>query len=402
MAAAQVVLRNSARGTLVAVINATGVVLHTNLGRAPLGAEARAAVERAGSGYSSLEFDLETGDRGSRHVHAAARLRRLTGAEDALVANNAAAALTLSLAALAGRDAGRPASVVVSRGELVEIGGSFRVHDIMARSGAVLREVGSTNRTHASDYENAIGANSGALLKVHRSNFALEGFVAEVPARALAAIARARSIPLLHDLGSGLMMSLASIGLRGEPTASEALNDGADIVIMSGDKLLGGPQAGIILGRKELLSRMRSNPLARSYRVDKFTLAALEATLALYRDPARALELIPTLSMLAESRASIAARANDVLHRLECDAHVSDSIATVGAGAFPSAKLESAAIVFHGSAERWSVALRAAKAAVVGRIANDTFMLDFRAINPSEHDFVVESVNHAAGSVRNA
>ena len=287
-------LADLSRPSLRRVVNATGIVLHTNLGRAPLADAALDAISAIASGYSNLELDLERGARGSRYVHCASLLRELTGAEDALVVNNCAAALVLALNTVAdGREA------LLSRGELVEIGGSFRVHEIMAKSGARLREVGATNRTHLADYERSIGPATGVLLKVHRSNFALHGFIAEATVQELAPLAASHGLPILHDLGSGLLVSLDSIGLRGEPTARAALEAGATIVVMSGDKLLGGPQAGLIVGDARWLDAMRRNPLARSYRVDKLTLAALEATLALYRDPPRALREIPTLALLA-------------------------------------------------------------------------------------------------------
>src|SRR5436190_14567980 len=311
----------SMRPSLRRVLNGTGVVLHTNLGRAPLARAAIDAVSRVASGFSNVEFDIERGERGSRYVHCAALLRELTGAEDALVVNNCAAALVLALNTVAdGRDA------LLSRGELVEIGGSFRVHEIMAKSGARLREVGATNRTHLADYERAIGPDTGVLLKVHRSNFAVHGFTAEATVRDLAPLAAAHGLPILHDLGSGLLVSLDAIGLRGEPTAREALDAGATIVVMSGDKLLGGPQAGLIVGDARALDAMRRNPLARSYRVDKLTIAALEATLALYRDPARALAEIPTLALLGTPAEELRARAGALRRSLMDDGVASDVV----------------------------------------------------------------------------
>ncbi|HMU60736.1 MAG TPA: L-seryl-tRNA(Sec) selenium transferase, partial [Gemmatimonadales bacterium] len=266
--------------SLRSVLNATGVVLHTNLGRAPLARAAVEAVAAVASGYSALEFDLEAGVRGHRTDHGRRLLAELTGAEDALVVNNAAAALVVALNTVA---AGR--EVVISRGELVEIGGSFRIPDILERSGARLREVGTTNRTHLDDYRRALGPDSGAILKVHRSNFAQTGFVHEPAAADLARLAREHGLPMLHDIGSGLVADLSRFGLTTEPRVPDAVADGADLVIFSGDKLLGGPQAGCLVGRAELLSRCRANPLARAARADKMTFAALEATLELYRDP---------------------------------------------------------------------------------------------------------------------
>ena len=381
------------RASLRPVINATGIVLHTNLGRAPLPAVALEAIARVAAGYSNLEYDLDAGARGSRYDHCASLLRELTGAEDALVVNNCAAALVLVLNTLA---ANREA--LLSRGELVEIGGSFRVHDIMSRSGTRLREVGATNRTHLADYRAAIGDDTGAILKVHRSNFAIEGFVAEVSVRELAPLARAHDLPIVHDLGSGLLMSLADIGLDGEPTAREALDAGATIVVMSGDKLLGGPQAGLIVGSASHIAAMRRNPLARSYRVDKLTLAALEATLALYRDPAVARREIPTLALLAASLPSVrarAVRAAALLGQSGIACEVIDSVGSVGAGAFPTTQLPGIAIALDGSADQLSAALRAGSPAVVGRVHDGRLLLDFRAIPDDMVEPLVRAVLEA-------
>jgi L-seryl-tRNA(Ser) seleniumtransferase len=369
------------RSSLRPVINATGVVLHTNLGRAPLARAALDAIDAVASGYSNLEYDLGHGTRGSRYVHCAALLRELTGAEDALVVNNCAAALVLALNTVsADRDA------LLSRGELVEIGGSFRVHEIMAKSGARLREVGATNRTHLADYADAVTGETGALLKVHRSNFTVTGYTTEVEVRELAPLARAHGLPILHDLGSGLLIPLDDIGLSGEPTAREALAAGATLVVMSGDKLLGGPQAGLILGNAMHISAMRENPLARSYRVDKMTIAALEATLALYREPDVARREIPTLAMLGEPLAELRARGTECVLALRaagiaCELVESES--SVGAGAFPTATLPSMAVSLAGDAERWTWALRAGEPAVVGRVHEGHFLLDLRTV-PAE------------------
>jgi L-seryl-tRNA(Ser) seleniumtransferase len=370
------------RPSLRPVINATGVVLHTNLGRAPLAAVAREAMVSIADGYSNLEYDLERGERGSRHTHAVSLLRELTGAEDALVVNNCAAALVLALNAFAeGREA------IVSRGELVEIGGSFRVPDIMLKSGAKLVEVGTTNRTHVDDYRRALGPRTGAILKVHRGNFAMEGFVAEATARELVPVAREAGIPLLHDLGSGLLLPLDEYGLDGEPTTRDALAAGASLVMMSGDKLLGGPQAGIIVGEHLYIAQLRANPLARALRVDKLTLAALEATLALYREPSRAVREIPTLAMLTTPVAQLRARAESVAASLAgrgIQASVQESTATVGGGAFPTARIPSAAVALAGDAERLAVRLREAVVPVVGRIEHDVLLLDLRSV-PEAH-----------------
>ena len=388
-------LADLSRPSLRRVINATGIVLHTNLGRAPLADAALDAISAIAAGYSNLELDLERGARGSRYVHCASLLRELTGAEDALVVNNCAAALVLALNTVAdGREA------LLSRGELVEIGGSFRVHEIMAKSGALLREVGATNRTHLADYERAIGPATGVLLKVHRSNFALHGFIAEATVHDLAPLAASHGLPILHDLGSGLLVSLDGIGLRGEPTARAALEAGATIVVMSGDKLLGGPQAGLIVGDARWLDAMRRNPLARSYRVDKLTLAALEATLAFYRDPPRALREIPTLALLATPAAALRERAESLRLALQRDGIAGETVETtgsVGAGAFPDAALPGAAVALDGDAERWAARLRAGTPAVVGRVHDGRMHLDLRAVIAHELPDLARAVVAARG-----
>jgi len=371
------------RPSLRPLLNATGVVLHTNLGRAPLAAAAlQAIVDNAGVACN-LEYDLERGERGSRYVHAVDLLRELTGAEDAIVVNNCASALVLALNSLApGREA------IVSRGELIEIGGSFRVPDIMAKSGATLVEVGTTNRTHLADYLEAVGESTGAIVKVHRSNFEVRGFVAEAALVELAPLARAHSIALLFDFGSGLLLSLEEYGLRGEPTARDAVRDGATLVLMSGDKLLGGPQAGILLGDAQAIATCRKNPLARAVRVDKLTLAALEATLALYRDPQRAMREIPTLAMLTAPAAIVRLRAEQVAARLRgngvaCD--VVETEASVGGGAFPTARIASHAVALTGNADDLERRLRLGAHPVIGRIANGRILLDMRSV-PDGHD----------------
>ena len=366
------------------LINATGVVLHTNLGRAPLAAAALRAIQDVASGFCNLEYDIATGVRGSRHSHCSALIAELTGAEDAMVVNNCAAALVLALNSCAdGREA------IISRGELVEIGGSFRVPDIMAKSGATLIEVGTTNRTHADDYRRALSPRTGAIVTVHRSNFTLEGFVAAVPPRDLAAIAAEGGVPLIHDFGSGLLLDLTPWGLTGEPTASDAIRAGASLVLMSGDKLLGGPQAGIVAGRAEWVGAMRRNPLARALRVDKLTLAALEATLALYRDPARAIADIPALAMLTAPVAEIAARAErlaTILRVAGISASTRAVDATVGGGAFPAARIPSAAVALDvQDADSVAARLRGARVPVIGRIADGVLLLDLRSV-PSELD----------------
>jgi L-seryl-tRNA(Ser) seleniumtransferase len=380
------------RRSLRPVINATGVVLHTNLGRAPLAPTALAAIRDVAAGYSNLEYDLERGTRGSRYSHCVGLLRELTGAEDALVVNNGAAALVLALNSLAEQ---RPA--IVSRGELIEIGGSFRIPDIMAKSGARLVEVGTTNRTHLVDYERALPG-AGVIVKVHRSNFALEGFVADVPLADLVRLAASRDVPVLHDLGSGLLISLERFGLTGEPLASEVVREGATVITMSGDKLLGGPQAGIMLGRRAAIERIRTNPLTRALRVDKLTLAALEATLALYREPERALREIPTLAMISADIAAVRARARSLVERLalrEIACEVVDTEASVGGGAFPTARIPSAAVALQGNAERHDVRLRAGEPPVVSRIVDGRVVLDVRTVQPGFDDELADIVERA-------
>jgi L-seryl-tRNA(Ser) seleniumtransferase len=371
------------RPSLRPLINATGVILHTNLGRAPLATAALQAIIDAAAGACNLEYDVATGQRGSRYVHAVALLRELTGAEDAIVVNNCASALVLALNSLA---AGREA--IVSRGELIEIGGSFRVPDIMAKSGATLIEVGTTNRTHLADYSDALSESTGAIVKVHRSNFEVRGFVAEAELSELAPLARTHALPLVFDFGSGLLVSLDEFGLRGEPTARDAVRNGATLVLMSGDKLLGGPQAGIILGDAAAIEACRKNPLARAVRVDKLTLSALEATLALYRDPARAVREIPTLAMLTAPSTTIKARAEQVRARLQaagltCD--VVETEASVGGGAFPTARIASHAVAIDGQVDDIERRLRTAPNAIIGRIAHGRVLLDLRSV-PAAHD----------------
>ena len=378
------------RRSLRVVHNATGVVLHTNLGRAPLPEAAISAMSEIAAGYSNLEYDLARGVRGSRYTHCNALLRELTGAEDALVVNNGAAALLLAVNTLAlGRE------VIVSRGELVEIGGSFRIPDVMARGGAQLVEVGTTNRTHLGDYLAGLSPQVGAVVKVHRSNFTIQGFVAEVPVELLTTELGADGPPVISDLGSGLFISLEQWGLGGEPLVADAVRTGAAVITMSGDKLLGGPQAGIALGSREVIGRMRSNPLTRALRVDKLTLAALEATLALYRDPPRALREIPTLAMLTVPESRVRERATalcDVLVAAGHPAAVVASSASVGGGSFPTAQIPSAAVALEGDAATIEPRLRGAAHPVVGRIVDGRVLLDLRSVPEGDDDVLTKAV----------
>ncbi len=385
--AVETLLAHAAQRSLRPVINATGVVLHTNLGRAPLAAEAIDAMAAVAGGYANLEYDVGQGRRGSRYDHCAALLCELTGAEAALVVNNNAAALVLALGTLA---AGR--AVVVSRGELVEIGGTFRVPEIIARSGARLHEVGATNRTRLADYQRALGPAAAAVLKVHRSNFRMSGFVEEVALPELARLTRAAGVPLVYDLGSGLLLEPARLGLRvDEPTPADALTAGADVVVISGDKLLGGPQAGILLGRAPLIAAMREDPLCRALRVDKLTLAALEATLALYRDPERALQRIPTLRMLGETAPVLRARADALVERLAASgvrAEVVPSDGAVGGGALPDVRLPGWAVALEApeGAARLDAHLRAATPPVVAVVRDGRVLLDLRTVAPGQDE----------------
>jgi L-seryl-tRNA(Ser) seleniumtransferase len=371
------------RPSLRPVFNATGIVLHTNLGRAPLADAALAAIQETAGGYCNLEYDLERGIRGSRYDHCVGLLRELTGSEDAILVNNCAAALVLVLNTIAdGREA------IVSRGELIEIGGSFRVPDIMAKSGARLVDVGTTNRTYAADYAAAVTERTAAIVKVHRSNFAIEGFVAEATLGDLASLARSHQVPLLHDFGSGLLLSLDRYGLVGEPTVADAVRAGADAIVMSGDKLLGGPQAGVIVGTAALIARCRKNPLLRALRVDKLTIAAMEATLALYRDPERATQQVPALAMLTAPEPAVRARASalaDHLRSAGVQAEVVASVASVGGGAFPTAKIPSAAVRLTRDAVATEARLRSGSPAIVARIADDRVVLDLRSV-PARDD----------------
>ena len=379
--------------SLEPVINATGVVLHTNLGRAPLAGPAIAAMARIAGSYSNLEYDLTRGTRGSRHGLCRDLLVELTGAPDALVVNNAAGALLVALSALA-----RDGAAIVSRGELVEIGGAFRIPDIMARSGAKLVEVGTTNRTHRKDYEAALTPDARLLLKVHRSNFQVTGFTTEVPATELAELARAQGVASLYDLGSGLLLDLAPWGLSGEPGVREGLASGVDAVVFSGDKLLGGPQAGILLGARAAIDACRKDPLARAVRSDKFTLAALEATLALYRDPERARMEIPVLRMLTEDVAQIRRRGEALQQGVGKDADLVAGESEVGGGSFPGAKLPTWLVRLTPrdlTPDTLSARLRDGEPPIIPRIAGDHVLLDPRTIFPEQLETVAGAVRAA-------
>jgi L-seryl-tRNA(Ser) seleniumtransferase len=355
-------------------LNATGVIVHTNLGRAPL---AGAAIERAtavAAGYSNLEYDLEAGTRGSRHSHLGAILAELTGAEDGIAVNNNAAAVMLTLAALAG---GR--EVPISRGELIEIGDGFRIPEVLAQSGARLVEVGSTNRTRIGDYARALGPDTGAVLRVHQSNFRMVGFTEAPSLHELCALAAEHGVPVIDDLGSGQLIDLPD--LADEPTARSSVEAGATVVCFSGDKLLGGPQAGVIVGATEAVARVRRHPLARAVRIDKLSLAALEATLELYRDPARALREVPVLRAVAEPAAAVRERAERLAARLGGD--VVATTARVGGGAVPLLEIESFACALDGG-DQLAAALRSADPPVVARVQEGRVLLDCRTLTDEE------------------
>lgn len=384
------------RFNLRSVINATGVVLHTNMGRAVLSEQARQAVNRVASGYSNLELNLDTGRRGSRYDLLEPLLVSLTGAEAALVVNNNAAAVLLALSTLAkGRE------VIVSRGQLVEIGGSFRIPEVMAQSGAHLIEVGATNKTHPEDYRRSVNENTSLLLQVHTSNYRIVGFTRETTVAELVEIGHEFSIPVMCDLGSGFLVDLSRYNLPWEPTVQEVFRAGPDIVTFSGDKLLGGPQAGIIVGKREYIEKMKNNPLTRAVRIDKMTVAALEATLREYLDEEQAIKDIPTLRMLTvqldilEKKASkLALLLGEILGN-KAEVYVEKGVSTVGGGAMPTTNLPTVVVAILPksiSAGKIQAALRQGDPAVIGRVQEDRLLLDVRTVSDAQHRPLAEAV----------
>lgn len=392
------------RPPLTPAINGTGIIIHTGLGRAPLAKEAVEALAAAAGGYAPVELDMPSGERGRRSTIVRPLLAELTGAESATVVNNNAAALVLLLTTLA-----KGRTVVVSRGELIEIGGSFRLPDIMAASGAFLREVGTTNRTHLSDYERAIDGSTALILKIHPSNYRIAGFTQEVETSDLVALARTRSIPLVHDIGSGALTDLMPLGIPGEPWARQSIEQGADLVLFSGDKLLGGPQAGVIVGRQALIDRIERHPLMRAMRVDKLTLAALGATLLLHRDAAHAAQRVPVLAMAAAPLGSLQLRATRLVSSLE-DApglksvHAAPSDAYLGGGSLPTRKVPSVALVVAPvDGDEAALARRLRTGAppllpVLPRVQGGGVWIDLRTVFPQQDEDVTAAVRAACGA----
>jgi L-seryl-tRNA(Ser) seleniumtransferase len=381
--------------SLKRVVNATGVVIHTNLGRSPLCDKAIQEIVKVAKFYSNLEFDLLQGKRGSRYVHVEEILKEITGAEAALVVNNNAAAVLISLNTLAfGKE------VIVSRGELVEIGGSFRIPEVMKWAGCILKEVGTTNKTHLSDYEKAITENTALLLKVHKSNFAIVGFTKEVSTQELVELGKKYRLSVMEDLGSGCFVDFSKYGYKKEPTVQEVLKTGADIVTFSGDKLLGGPQAGIIVGKKEFIEKIRKNPLNRALRIDKLTLAGLEATLRLYRDEALAIEHIPALKMILAKETELKKKARLLCRKLsrleipEFEFKVVKTTGKTGGGALPTLELPSYAVGVYSSKfsyQELQKILRENKPPIIVRIEEDTLLIDVRCLFDEDYSIILEA-----------
>ncbi len=383
------------------VINATGIVIHTNLGRAPLSEKVLSEIIKIGKYYSNLEYDLKEGKRGSRYIHVEEILKEITSAEGALVVNNNAAAVLITLNTLAFEK-----EVIVSRGELIEIGGSFRIPEVMKWAGCILKEVGTTNKTHLYDYENAISDKTALLLKVHKSNYEIVGFTQEVSLEELVTLAKKYNLLVMEDLGSGCFIDFSKYGFKKEPTVQETLKAGVDVVTFSGDKLLGGPQAGIILGKKELIEKIRKNPLNRAIRIDKLTLAGLEATLRLYRDENLAIEYIPVLSFILSPKDKLKKKAQKLYRLLkklnlkEIEFKIVETIGKTGGGALPTLELPSYSVIVHSSKispSQLQKYLRNYKIPIIARIEEDKLVLDVRCL----FDEDLEEIKKAFQSFKN-
>ncbi len=396
-------LLTSHKTTLRPVINATGIVLHTNLGRAPLGRDVLDNVIRIAGGYSNLEFDLDKGERGSRYDHIGKLIGEITTAESSIIVNNNAAAVLLVANTLSnGKE------VIVSRGELVEIGGAFRIPDVMEKSGARLKEVGTTNRTRLSDYEAAIGPETGMILKVHTSNYRIVGFTEDVPASELVKLAKKHNIPVVEDLGSGCLVDLARFGLPKEPTVVETVKSGVDVVTFSGDKLLGGGQAGFILGKEETIKKVRQNPLNRALRIDKFTLAAAEATLLMYRDVEIALKKIPALSMITMPYDKTQARVKKIVRKINSVPHPgfdvvsADDFSQPGGGSFPTADIPTRVVLIFPNEigpDKLEEMLREQDPPIISRIAQERVIIDPRTITDGEISNLTKGILKAMGAI---
>ncbi|PKN37531.1 MAG: L-seryl-tRNA(Sec) selenium transferase [Deltaproteobacteria bacterium HGW-Deltaproteobacteria-2] len=384
------------RYSLRRVVNATGVILHTNLGRAPLCPEALQRIMEVGKAYSNLEFDLAKGERGQRYDHVSSLICALTGAEDALIVNNNAAAVLLVLNTLADKK-----DAIVSRGELIEIGGEFRIPEIMKKSASKLREVGTTNRTRLSDYEKAVNDKTGLIMKVHTSNFRIVGFTEEADIESLVALGKSRGIPVMDDLGSGCLIDLDQYGLQHEPTVRETLATGIDVVTFSGDKLLGGPQAGIIVGKKEVLTKIKKNPLNRALRIDKFTLAALEATLMHYLNPVAAVKELRSLKALTEPVTAVKKRAEELITKLQEENFDSlkfslqEDFAAAGGGSLPTQQIPTVLVAVNNKkmpATKMEEKLRQFEVPIIVRVDKDEILLDLRTVAEDEFGFIVEGL----------
>jgi L-seryl-tRNA(Ser) seleniumtransferase len=384
------------RYNLRRIVNATGVILHTNLGRAPLCPEALQRIMEVGKGYSNLEFDLAKGERGQRYDHVSQLICALTGSEDALIVNNNAAAILLVLNTLAEKK-----EAIVSRGELIEIGGEFRIPEIMKKSASKLREVGTTNRTRIGDYEKAVNDKTGLIMKVHTSNFRIVGFTEEADIVSLVTLGKSRGIPVMDDLGSGCLIDLEQYGLQHEPTVREALATGIDVVTFSGDKLLGGPQAGIIVGKKDVLAKIKKNPLNRALRIDKFTLAALEATLMHYLNPADAVKKLRSLKALTEPVAAVKKRAEKLITKLQKENFASlkfslhEDFAAAGGGSLPTQQIPTVLVAIKNkkmSASKMEEKLRKMEVPVIVRVDKDEILIDMRTVAEDEFRFIIEGL----------